>query len=105
MKIPPTLHPQTDEVSQQRREKDVTAMLMTLYKELIDTQQKLQDTETTLEAALQRREQGQSSKPPTETIDLEEPPKEDIPPKQQPPETEPATTEPATTAPPTEKAE
>ena len=87
---------------------------MNLYKELVDTQQKLQDTETTLEAALQRGEQGQSSKPPTEMINLEETPKEDIPPQQAakttptekaPATTEATTTEPATTAPPTEQAE
>ncbi len=102
MKIPPTIHPQTDEVAQQRRDKDITALLMQLYKELVDTQQRLLDTENTLETAIQRGEQGQSSKPPTEIINLEETPKEGIPPKQatetkQAAKTVPATTTPATT--------
>ncbi|MDW3502757.1 hypothetical protein NQ272_26710, partial [Escherichia coli] len=79
MKIPPTIHPQTDEVAQQRRDKDITNLLMNLYKELVETQQRLLETENTLEATIQKGEQGQSSKPPTELINLEETPKEDFP--------------------------
>jgi len=122
MKIPPTIHPQTDEVAQQRRDKDITNLLMTLYKELVETQQRLLETENTLEATIQKGEQGQSSKPPTEIIiNLEDTPKEDVPPKQDIPpkeatetkqaeETAPATIEgsakePATAATPKQQAE
>jgi len=83
MKIPPTIHPQTDEVAQQRRDKDITNLLMTLYKELVETQQRLLETENALGATVQKGEQGQSSKPATEIINLEDaPPKQDIPPKE-----------------------
>ena len=41
IKLPATIHPQTDEVAQQRHDKDATALLVTLYKQLIQTQEKL----------------------------------------------------------------
>ena len=38
IKLPPTLHPQTANVAQQKEEQDVVALLMTLHKRLIETE-------------------------------------------------------------------
>ena len=48
IKIPTTLHPHTKEIAQLRQDKDAAAMLVTLYKELIQSQERLQETEATL---------------------------------------------------------
>ena len=45
IKIPATIHPQTDEVSQQRHDQDATALLVSLYKQLIQTQEKMGESE------------------------------------------------------------
>ena len=54
VKIPATLHPQTEDVAQQRRDQDVTAMLITLHKQLVQTEGKLVETEAALEAAMKQ---------------------------------------------------
>ena len=82
IKIPATLHPQTEEFAQLRQDKDATAMLVTLYKQLIQTQEKLEELEAALQAALQQKEAGQTSQPPPETINLEEAPQTTAPPSQ-----------------------
>ena len=48
IKIPATLHPQTEEVAQLRHDKDAAAMLVSLYKQLILTQEKLGESEAAL---------------------------------------------------------
>ena len=48
IKIPSTLHPQTEAIAQLRQDKDAAAMLVTLYKELIQTQEKLEESEAAL---------------------------------------------------------
>jgi len=48
VKIPATLHPQTEEVAQLRHDKDASAMLVTLYRQLIQTQEKLGESEAAL---------------------------------------------------------
>jgi hypothetical protein len=52
IKIPATIHPQTDEVAQLRHDQDATALLVSLYKQLIQTQEKLGESEAA-QAALQ----------------------------------------------------
>ena len=67
IKIPATIHPQTDEVAQQRMEKDATDLLISIYKQLLQTQEKLGESEAAqvaLQAALKQREEGQTSQPP-----------------------------------------
>src|ERR1700733_8302071 len=44
LKIPATLHPKTKEIAQLRQDKDAASMLVTLYKELIHTQEKLEES-------------------------------------------------------------
>ena len=78
---------------------------MTLYKELIQTQEKLQESKATLEAALQQKEAGKTSQPPPETINLEETPQDTTPPSQQVQQEAPTTSAPATSSPTTEQAE
>ena len=41
IKLPATIHPQTDDVAQQRHDQEATTLLISLYKELIRTQDKL----------------------------------------------------------------
>jgi len=53
IKIPATLHPQTEEVAQLRHDQDASVMLVSLYKQLIQTQEKLGESEAALQAALQ----------------------------------------------------
>ena len=80
IKIPETLHPQTEEVSQLRHDQDAATMLVSLYKQLIQTQKKLGESEAALQAALQQKEGGQTSQPPPQIINLEEPPQTTVPP-------------------------
>ena len=96
IKIPATLHPQTEEIAQLRQDKDATAMLVTLYKELIQTQEKLEESEAALQAALQQKEAGQTSQPPPEIINLEEAPQTTAPPSQQTQQASPSTSAPTT---------
>lgn len=49
VKLPPTLHPQTEGVAQQRKDEDVVAMLLALHKRLVET-------EGALEAAMKQKE-------------------------------------------------
>ena len=84
-KLPATIHPQTDEVAQQRQEKDATDLLVSLYKELVRIQDQLGQTETAkaaLQEALKQREEGQPSQPPPVIINLEEVPPTTTPPPQ-----------------------
>ena len=53
IKIPATLHPQTEEFAQLRHDQDASAMLISLYKQLIQTEEKLGESEAALQAALQ----------------------------------------------------
>ena len=94
VKIPATIHPQTEEVAQLRHDQDAAAMLVSLYKQLIQTQEKLGESEAALQAALQQKEGGQTSQPPPEIINLEEPPQTTAPPTEQ---TAPSTSAPAPT--------
>jgi len=45
IKLPATIHPQTDEVAQQRHDKDATDLLISLYKQLLQTQEQLGESE------------------------------------------------------------
>ena len=61
IKIPATIHPQTDEVAQQRHEKDSTDLLISIYKQLVQAQEKLGESEAAkvaLQASLKQREEG-----------------------------------------------
>jgi len=64
VKVPATIHPQIEEVAQLRHDKDAAAMLVSLYKQLIQTQEKLGESEAALQATLQQKERGQTSQPP-----------------------------------------
>ena len=55
VKIPATLHPQTEDVAQQRKDQDVAAMLLTLHKQLVETEGRLIATEGALQAALKQK--------------------------------------------------
>ena len=57
MKLPPTLHPQTTEVAQQKEMEDVYTLLMRMN-------QRILDTEKALEEALQGKQTELSSRPP-----------------------------------------
>ena len=86
IKLPATIHPQTDEVTQQRHEQDTTALLISIYKQLVQAQEKLGESEATqaaLQAALKQREEGQTSQPPPQIINLEETAPITAPPPQQ----------------------
>ena len=72
VKLPATIHPQTEEVAQQRQDQEVATLLVALHKQLVQTEGKLEDTEAALQAALQQKEGGQTSQPPLEVINLEE---------------------------------
>ena len=101
VKIPATLHPQTEEVAKLRHDKDTSAMLVTLYRQLIQTQEKLGESEAALQAALHQKEGGQTSQPPPEIINLDKPPQATDPPTQQAERASPST---SATEPPTEQA-
>jgi len=72
-------------------------MLLTLHKQLVQTEGKLVETEAALDATLQQKEGGQASQPPQQVINLEEPPQSVIPPTGQTVETAPATSAPTPT--------
>jgi len=91
VKLPATLHPQTEGIAQQKKDDDVVAMLLALHKRLIET-------EGALQVALQQREGGQTSQPPQPVFNLEEPPQIITSPTEQTAETGPATSAPATTS-------
>jgi len=91
VKIPATLHPQTEDVAQQRKDQDVAAMLLTLHKQLVET-------EGALQAALKQKEGGQTYQPPQPVINLEEPPQIISPPTGQTAGTGPSTSAPNTAA-------
>ena len=95
IKIPATLHPQIEEVAQRRQDQDVAAMLVSLHKQLVQTEGKLVEIEAALQAALQQKEGGQTSQPPLQVINLEEPPQIFTPPTVQIVETAPLTSAPA----------
>ena len=61
IKIPATLHPQTEEVAQQRHDQDVATLLVGLHKQLVQTQGKMEEIEAALQATLQQKEGGQTS--------------------------------------------
>ena len=94
VKVPATIHPQTEEVAQLRHDQDATALLVSLYKQLIQTQEKLGESEAA-QAALQQKEGGQTSQPPPEIINLEEAPQTTAPPTQQTEQAAPSTSAPA----------
>jgi len=74
-------------------------MLVSLYKQLIQTQDKLGESEaarTALQAALQQKEGGQTSQPPPKIINLEEAPPITAPLTQQTEQTAPSTSAPTT---------
>ena len=90
VKLPATIHPQTDEVAQQRMEKDATDLLIAIYMQLQQTQEKLGESEATqaaLQAALKQRQEGQTSQPPPQVINLEDAAPTIVPPPQQPEQT------------------
>ena len=75
IKLPTTIHPQTDDVAQQRHDERANTLLVTLYKQLMQTQEKLGEAEAAraaLQATLAQREEGRTSQAPPETINLEE---------------------------------
>ena len=73
VKLPPTLHPQTEGVAQQRKDQDVVAMLLALHKRLLEI-------EGALEAALKQKEGVQVSQPPQAVINVEDSPQIIVPP-------------------------
>ena len=100
IKLPTTIHPQTDEVAQQRHDQDATTLLVSLYKQLIQTQEKLGESEAAqaaLQATLKQREEGQTSQPPPQIINLEEAAPITTPPPQQTEKAAPSTSAPPTT--------
>jgi len=87
VKLPATLHPQTEGVAQQKKDDDVVAMLLTLHKKLVET-------EGALEAALKQREGEHIPQPPSPVINLEDPPQVIRPPIVQTAEAETSTSDP-----------
>lgn len=71
-------------------------MLTSLYKRLIQTEEKLVESEAALQVALQQKEGGQTSQPPPQIINLEEPPQTTTPPIEQTAQTAPSTSAPVT---------
>jgi len=67
VKLPATLHPQTESVAKQKKEEDVVAMLLTLHKRLMET-------EGSLEVALKQKEGEPIPQPQPPVINLEDPP-------------------------------
>ena len=74
VKLPATLHPQTEDVAQQRKDQDVATMLLTLHKQLVETEGRLVATKGALEAALKQKQGEQIPQPSQPVINLEEPP-------------------------------
>ena len=86
IKIPAIIHPQTDEVAKQRYEQDSTALLISIYKELIKAQEKLgqyEATQASLQTSSKQAQEGQTSQPPPQVINLEETAPTTAPPPQQ----------------------
>ena len=86
VKLPATIHPQIDEVAKQRYEQDSTALLISVYKELIKAQEKLGQYEATqapLKGSSTQAQEGQTSQPPPQVINLEETAPTTAPPPQQ----------------------
>ena len=52
VKLRATIHPQTEEVAQQRQDQEVATLLVALHKQLVETEGKLEDTKAALQAAL-----------------------------------------------------
>ena len=73
-------------------------MLLTLHKQLEETEGRLVATEGALQAALKQKEGGQTSQPPQPVINLEEPPQIISPPTGQTAGTGPSTSAPTTTS-------
>lgn len=73
VKIPATLHPQIGEVAQQRKDQDVTAMLITLHKRLVQTEGKLEETKAALHAALQQKKEAKHLSPLSKQSTLRNP--------------------------------
>jgi len=48
VKIPATIHPQIDEVAQQKQEQEIATLLVALHKQLVQTEGRLEDTEAAL---------------------------------------------------------
>jgi len=90
VKLPPTLHPQTEGVAQQRKDQDVVAMLLALHQRLIET-------EGALEAALKQKEGEQVSQPPQPVINIEDAPQIVVPPTEKAAEAGPSASAPDTT--------
>lgn len=67
VKIPATLHPQTEGVAKKKKDEEVMPMLLTLHNRLIET-------EGALEEALKQKEGEQIPHPPPPLINLEDPP-------------------------------
>ena len=98
LRIPETLHPQTEDVAQQRKDQDLVAMLLTLHKQLVETEGRLAATEGALEVALKQKGGEQIPQPSQPIINLEEPPQIISPPTGQTPEAGPSAATPATTS-------
>ena len=96
VKVPATIHSQTEEVAQLRHDQGATALLVSLYKQLIQTQEKLGESEAA-QATLQQKEGGQTSQPRPEIINLEEAPPTTAPLTQQTEHAAPSTSAPAPT--------
>jgi len=90
VKLPPTLHPQTEGVAQQRKDQDVVAMLLALHKRLVET-------EGALETALKQKEGEQMPQPSQPVINIEVTPQIIIPPLEQTAEAGPSTSAPEVT--------
>jgi len=72
IKLPPTLHPQTEGVSQQKKDQDVVALLLALHKRLVETEGALEET-------LKKKQAEQVPQPPQAAINVEDAPKIIIP--------------------------
>ena len=87
IKIPATIHPQTDEVAKQRHEQDATALLISIYKELVQGTRKIGSNQRLHKQPckhhLKQRQEGQTSQPPPQVINLEETAPTTVPPPQQ----------------------
>jgi len=64
LRLPPTIHPQTTEVAQQKEEEDAVSFLMRMHKRLIET-------ESALEASLQGRQGELVSQQPQTSLTLD----------------------------------
>ena len=67
IKLPPTLHPQTEGVAQQKKDQDVVALLLALHKRLVETK-------GALEATLKTKQGELAPQPAQETTTIEDAP-------------------------------